>query len=83
MVVGLALIVALPVTAHFVGGDWRSERPDAESVLLQAFPRGAVERVSCHGDGDVIARCSYSVDSQRCTATVDLRRTYGLPIVKC
>jgi hypothetical protein len=82
-VVGLALIVALPVTAHFVGDDRIGEQPDAESVLLRAYPRGAVERLSCQDDGGVIARCSYSIGSRRCTARVPVPPTYGSPIVKC
>jgi hypothetical protein len=63
MVVGLAFIVALPVTAHFVGDGSRSETPDAESVLLNAFPRGAVDTVSCREVEGLIAYCSYSIGS--------------------
>jgi hypothetical protein len=81
LVVGLAFIVALPVTSLLVGDGWRNETPDAESVLLNAFPRGAVDAVSCRDGEGRIAHCSYSIGSTRCTAVVD--RYQDLPIVKC
>lgn len=81
MAVGLALVVALPVTAHFFADNSMDERPNAESVVLHLYPRGAVDRLSCQ-DGNVIARCSYSISSQHCRATVSLRPTGG-SIVKC
>ena len=83
MVVGLAFIVALPVTAHFVGDGRGSETPDAESVLLNVFPRGAVDTVSCRDRDGLIAYCSYSIGSTRCTAVVDRSSPRALPIVKC
>jgi hypothetical protein len=83
MVTGLAFVVALPVTAHLVGDGWRSETPDAESVLLNAFPRGAVDTVSCRDREGLIAHCSYSIGSTRCMAVVDRSSPRDLPIVKC
>lgn len=72
VVVALALLIAVAVAANSSGeGAVADLTPPAEHTVYRNYPSGAVTDLDCNAlDNSSVSRCSYRVDSSRCSASV-------------
>jgi len=71
VVVTLAVLIAIAITSNIRDGAPKADvTGSATSTVYRAYPSSAVTDLTCRPLGESASRCSFTLGSERCNATV-------------